>query len=51
MCNPQTLSDLKDSIKRDNANIRHAISRTALLSTASRVQWVRTCDGIHVENA
>lgn len=50
MCNPQNLSDLKDSIKREIANIPHAMLRSALLSTVSRMQCVIVCDGTHVEN-
>ena len=50
ICNPQTLSELKDSIKREIANIPHTMLRSALLPTISRMQCIITCDGTHVEN-
>lgn len=51
LCNPQTLSDLKDSIRREIGNIPRAMLRAATLSTVSRMQCVIACDGTHVENA
>ncbi|GFU79267.1 uncharacterized protein TNCV_2137901 [Trichonephila clavipes] len=50
LCNPQTLSDLKDSIRREIGNIPRAMLRAAILSTVSRMQCVIACDGTHVEN-
>ncbi|GFW45602.1 transposable element tc3 transposase [Trichonephila clavipes] len=50
LCNPQTLSDLKDSIRREIGNIPRAMLRAAILSTVSRMQCVIACDGPHVEN-
>ena len=50
ICSPQTLSELKDSIKCEIANILHTILRLALLSTISRMQCLIACDGTHVEN-
>ncbi|GFT14517.1 uncharacterized protein TNCV_4004611 [Trichonephila clavipes] len=50
LCNPQTLSDLKDSIRREIGNIPRVMLRAAILSTVSRMQCVIACDGTHVEN-
>ncbi|GFW07462.1 uncharacterized protein TNCV_3915951 [Trichonephila clavipes] len=50
LCTPQTLSDLKDSIRREIGNIPRAMLRAAILSTVSRMQCVIACDGTHVEN-
>ncbi|GFV75722.1 uncharacterized protein TNCV_1756501 [Trichonephila clavipes] len=50
LCNPQTLSDLKDSIRREIGNIPRAMLGAAILSTVSRMQCVIACDGTHVEN-
>ena len=50
ICNPQTLSKLKDSIKREMVNIPHTMLRSALLSIISRMHCVIACNGTHVEN-
>ena len=38
MCNLQTLSNLKDYMKRDIANIAHVMLRSTLLSTVFLIQ-------------
>ena len=50
ICNPGTLSELKDSRKRESANISYTMLRLSLLSTISRMQYVIACDGTHAEN-
>ena len=48
--NPQTLLNLKVSIKREIANIPHDKLHSVLLSTVFVMQCVITCDDTHVEN-
>ena len=50
MCNLQTLSDLKDSIKYEIANIPYAMLCSSVLSTVSRMQCVIACNDLPVEN-
>ena len=50
ICNPQTFSEIKDSINREIANIPHTMLLSALLSSISCMQCVIACDNTHVEN-
>ena len=44
MWNVQILSNLKDSIKRETANIPHAMLNSVSLSTVSHMQHIIFCD-------